>query len=446
MSVPSETRGAALRALAARLNSEVVDAGRSLTSLGAGGNDLSERDRALLKAMLAGSLRWHHRLDWQLEQLLDKPLKRKDKHLAALLRIGLTQLEVLRIPDHASVSATVDATSELGLARARGLVNAVLRRYLRERNELDTRALSVDVARFSHPHWLIEAIRSDWPDAFESILEANNELPPLWIRVNRAMVDRDTYLASLDAAGIAATVSAVAPDAVLIAEPRPVSELPGFEQGLVSVQDAAAQHAVELMALAPGQRVLDACAAPGGKTAHMLERCTGLGELVALDRDRDRLERVRDNLERLHLDAQLVSGDATDPDSWFSGPLFDRILIDAPCSGTGVLRRHPDIKVLRRADDLSALTARQAAMLDALWPLLNKGGQLVYATCSVLKVENLEVVAAFVDRTPDADSAPFGSRRHFQLLPGETNTDGFYYACLSKTETNDKYKVSAVDP
>lgn len=446
MSDRTDAAGAALRAEAARCNARVVSGGSSLAALDTDAGDSSPRDRSLLKAMLAGSLRWHHRFQWLLGHLLDRPLKRRDEELAALIRIGLTQLEVLRVPDHAAVSATVAASGLLGLSHARGLVNAVLRRYLREREALAEAVAKHEVPRFSHPEWLIAALRQDWPEDYASILDANNVLPPLWLRVNRRRIGRDAYLESLGKAGIEASAGA-APlgDAVLVAEPCPVEALPGFGDGLVSVQDAAAQRAADLIGLRPGLRVLDACAAPGGKTAHMLERCDGLAELVALESDTQRLEQVRDNLRRLGLDATLVAGDAAAPEGWFYGRPFDRVLVDAPCSATGVIRRHPDIKVLRRPTDLKPLADRQRAMIGALWPLLAPGGLMLYVTCSVLKRENLDVVEAFVEQTEDARIAPFGTGSHFQLLPGETNADGFYYACVSKGRGNDKYKVSAGD-
>jgi 16S rRNA (cytosine967-C5)-methyltransferase len=326
----------------------------------------------------------------------------------------------------------VAACGILGLERARGLVNAVLRRYLRERADLERQCESDEVARFSHPAWLIDSIRQDWPAEFESILTANNQRPPFWLRVNRHRNSLAEYLERLRQAGIGAATDSAFPDAVLLDEPRSVSEVPGFDEGLVSVQDAAAQRAADLMQLEPGQRVLDACAAPGGKTAHMLERCQNLGGLVALDSAASRLDLIRQNLRRLGLAAELVTGDAREPGTWFDGRRFDRVLVDAPCSATGVIRRHPDIKLLRRAEDLGPLTATQSTMLDALWPLVEPGGLLVYATCSVLRAENLEVVASFADRVGDAVLAPFGSEAHFQLLPGQANTDGFYYACVTK--------------
>lgn len=423
-----------MRAEAARQNARVVSGGSSLAAISRDAAGFDQRDRSLIRAIVVGSLRWHHRFEWLLGRLLDRSLKRQDAELAALLRIGLTQLETLRIPDHAAVSATVAATTELGLGHARRLVNAVLRRYLRERDALNAEANADEVARFSHPAWLIGALKRDWPDDFETILDANNALPPLWLRVNRRRIGRDAYLSLLTEAGIEAEAAAELADAILVAEPRPVEELPAFAEGLVSVQDAAAQMAADLLRLAPGQRVLDACAAPGGKTAHMLERCETLAGVTALERDPDRLEQVRENLTRLRLDAELVCGDATEPAAWFDGTPFDRILVDAPCSATGVIRRHPDIKVLRRADDIEDLAVSQRQMLAALWPVLAPGGLMLYVTCSVLEAENTAVTQAFVGQHPDAMLAPFGTASHFQVLPGETNADGFYYACLTKGE------------
>lgn len=428
-----------MRALAARLNARVVAQGQSLAAVdGETLEELPARDRPLLKALLMASLRWHHRLDWQLKQLLDRPLKHQDAELGSLLRIGLAQLQELRIPDHAAVSATVSATGLLGLDRARGLVNAVLRRFLRERAALERRAEGEPVARYSHPAWLIRALERDWPERWREILAAGNALPPLWLRVNRRRIERPAYLDLLREQGRAATVDTVAPDALLLAEPCPVDELPGFAAGLVSVQDVAAQRAADLLDLVPGCRVLDACAAPGGKTAHMLERCPTLREVVAVDDDAGRLEPLTANLSRLGLAAAVVMGDAAAPNAWWDGQPFDRILIDAPCSATGVIRRHPDIKLLRRADDLPGLAAGQRRLIEALWPLLAPGGRLVYATCSVLRAENLEVTAGFVEASGDADLAPWGGAEHFQLLPGEANGDGFYYACLKKRANRDQ--------
>lgn len=432
MSRPELKPGRSVRALAARLNARIVSAGASLDAVLPEGAGLPRRDAALLRALLSGSLRWHHRLQWQAGRLLDRPLKPRETVLAALLRVGLFQLQGMRIPDHAAVSATVEAAEGLGLGRARGLVNAVLRRYLREREALDREMAGNEPARTSHPQWLIDAIRADWPADWQHVLEANNSAPPMWLRVNRRELLPARYLEHLAAQGMAATVTERAPDAVLLSEPCPVERLPGFGQGHVSVQDAAAQLAAGLMRLARGQRVLDACAAPGGKTAHMLETCPDLAELVALDSDAGRLERVAENLDRLGLAARLVHADARRIGDWWDGEPFDRILLDAPCSGTGVIRRHPDIKILRRPEDVESLSAIQAELLAGLWPLLKPGGLLVYATCSVLARENSEATARFIASTDEAVCPAFGGAGHFQVLPGEANMDGFYYACLRK--------------
>ncbi|HEX6997516.1 MAG TPA: 16S rRNA (cytosine(967)-C(5))-methyltransferase RsmB [Gammaproteobacteria bacterium] len=420
--------GAAVRAGAAAILARVLRGRTTPEAAFAAETRFGERDAALLKALVLGALRWHHRLDWQLGQLLDRPLERDQEALAALLRSGLHQLQASRIPEHAAVSATVDAAGLLGLGRAKGLVNAVLRRFLRERAALDARMRDVPAALHSHPDWLIAALARDWPDEWRAVLDANNAAPPLWLRVNARKLDRDRYVAE-HAAGLELEPSREAPQAVRLLEPLPAERIPGFAAGLVSVQDAAAQLAAPLLDARPGQRVLDACAAPGGKACHVLETCPDLGELWALDVDAARLERVRDNLGRLGLTARLVRGDATEPAEWWDGRPFERILLDAPCSGTGVIRRHPDIKVLRTPRDVERATALQDRLLDALWPLLAPGGRLLYATCSALACENDARVAAFLARTPDA---VLGASRN--VRPGQANMDGFYYACLDKQD------------
>ena len=420
--------GAAVRAAAATVLARVLRGATTPEAAFAAEARFGERDTALLKALVLGALRWHHRLDWQLGQLLDRPLKRGHEELAALVRCGLHQLQASRVPDHAAVSATVDAAGLLGLEHAKGLVNAVLRRFQRERAALEERMRGVPSALYSHPDWLIAALERDWPDEWRAVLHANNAEPPLWLRVNARRVDRDRYVAE-HAGGLEVEVSPEAPQAVRLVEPLPVERIPGFAAGLVSVQDAAAQLAAPLLDARPGQRVLDACAAPGGKACHVLETCPELGELWALDVDAARLERVRDNLGRLGLEARVVHGDATTPAEWWDGRPFERILLDAPCSGTGVVRRHPDIKVLRTPRDVERAAALQDRLLDALWPLLAPGGRLLYVTCSALSCENEERVAAFLARTPDA---ALGATR--KLRPGQANKDGFYYACLDKQD------------
>ncbi len=434
MSAERGASGARVRAVAAKLNAQIVRDGQTLDSALAEPAGLPERDLPLLRALLYGSIRWHHRLAWQLDRLLTRRLGRgrRDTELAALIRLGLFQLQRLRVPDHAAVSATVDAAALIGAGRGRGLVNAVLRRFRREERQLDLAMADAPEALWSHPRWLIDAIANDWQESAESILNANNARPPMWLRVNTLRVSVDDYAATLAESGIATQRHEAVPAALLLEEAVPAASLPGYAEGRVWVQDAAAQLAAKFLDLQPGQRVLDACAAPGGKTAHMLEACPELAEVVALDRAEDRLGIAADNLARLGHSATLHACDAADTEAWWDGRPFDRILVDAPCSAIGVVRRHPDIKVLRRESDLDAVGRLQARLLERLWPLLRSGGRLVYATCTVLKRENHARVERFLQATPDAALAGGSSRGHRQLLPGEANMDGFYYACLNK--------------
>jgi 16S rRNA (cytosine967-C5)-methyltransferase len=421
--------GATVRAVAARLVARVLDERVAVDEL-LPADGIAPRDQPLLAALVLGSLRWHHRLEWQAQRLLARPLPRGRSALAALLRVGLLQLQELRIPPHAAVSATVDAAALLGASKAGGLVNAVLRRFQRERPALELAAQEVEEARFAHPRWLIDAIRADHPAVWEAILAVNNAAPPMWLRVNLSRTTRAAYLERLAAAGFEATAGTEVATAVRLMQPLGVDGLPGFAAGDVSVQDLSAQRAAILLDAAPGQRVLDACAAPGGKTAHILEATGGHCEVWAVDRDAARLDRVHENLSRLGLVANVVTGDATTPDAWWDGKPFERILIDAPCSATGVIRRHPDIKVLRRAADVDRAVRLQARLLRALWPLLAPGGRLVYATCSILKRENGAQVADFL--AAQADAEPDEGVASLQLLPDEAGGDGFHYACLRK--------------
>lgn len=397
----------------------------------------AERDASLLRSLAYGACRWHHRLEWLSAHLLDRPAAALGAELAALIRIGLLQLSSMRIPDHAAVSATVDAARAVGAPRAKGLVNAVLRRYLRERESLERAMTDVPQALYSHPDWMIDTIRDEHPARWQDVLDANNAPPPMWLRVNARRDSRERYVERLAAAGIAVAETerdAWPRDAILLAEPVPMARLPGYADGDVSVQDAGAQGAAERLKLAPGLRVLDACAAPGGKAAHALERCPALRELVAVDRDPERLDTARRTLARLGLDATFVQGDAASPADWWDGQRFDRVLIDAPCSALGVIRRHPDIKMLRAAEDIDRAAALQSSLLDALWPLLEPGGRLVYATCTLVRRENGEQIERFLARTPDATLADDFPPE--QILPGEANRDGFYYACIDKQQAS----------
>jgi 16S rRNA (cytosine967-C5)-methyltransferase len=425
-----------LRAAAARVVARVLDGASASAVLPTALAACAPAERALFNELVLGTLRFAPRHERVLSQLMDKPLGKRGIQAHAALLVGVHQLLELSIPEHAAVAETVEAQKRLGATWATGLTNAVLRRLARERDHISAALADDPEHRYAHPRWYIDAVMRDWPDDFEAILTAGNARAPLTLRVNRRHTTREAYLATLAAAGIAAQPHASAPDAVVLEAGLDPRTLPGFADGSCSVQDAAAQLAVELMDLEPGLRVLDACAAPGGKTAHILEREPGLAALVALDADASRLDRVAENLLRLGLSASLKAGDAGAPEAWWDGKPFDRILLDAPCSATGVIRRHPDIKLLRRPTDIDALAATQSRLLDALWPLLAPGGRLVYATCSVLEREGARQVARFLLRTPDAVAlpvaVPWGRPRGVgrQILPGEAAMDGFFYASL----------------
>lgn len=434
MCLLSAESGAELRALAARINARVIRDGLALENAFAKSPQPAPRDLGLLRSLSYGVLRWHHRVQWQAAELLSRPLKARDAELAALLRLGLFQLQWLRIPAHAVVSATVAAAQLLGAGRAKGLVNAVLRRFLRERGELDRRMADVAGALASHPGWLLDAIKSDWPENWQEIVAANNQTPPMWLRVNRRRIERSEYLKMLAASGIATESASLTDCAILLVEPQAMSTLPGFDDGLVSIQDAAAQLAPGYLQLEPGLRVLDACAAPGGKSAHILESCPEIAELVALDRDAERLATVREAFDRLGHRGTVIQGDAAEPSGWWDGRPFERILLDAPCSALGVIRRHPDIKVLRRPEDVERNSAVQQQLLLALWPLLSPGGKMLYVTCTISARENEGRVSGFVEEISDAEPAGPGPGLGRQILPGEANMDGFYYACLKKKE------------
>jgi len=433
---------AVVRAAAARIVAETVDHGRSLDELLAADTEEGSA-RGLKRSLCYGTLRWHGRLLAVLQALAERPPERLQPQLRALLEIGLYQLASGEVAEHAAVSETVSAVRALGLPKAAGFVNALLRRFQREKEAI-LHAVDRDLAlRTAHPRWFVAALKRQRADALEEVLEANNRHPPMWLRVNRLRTTLEEASTALEAAGLKVTRHPFAPDALRVEPPVDIRALPGFAEGRVSVQDAAAQLAAELLAPEPGERVLDACAAPGGKTCHLLERAAGRLDLTALDVSESRLRRVRENLERLGLQARLVSGDAGEPGRWWDGRPFDRILLDVPCSGTGVIRRHPDIKVLRRARDIPALARRQRDLLEAAWGLLRPDGLLLYTSCSVLEEENQRVVEGFLARHPDAldctprltagwPARPTGTGPGYPILPGEADMDGFYFACLRK--------------
>ena len=429
------------RACAAGVLVRVIVDGRSLSDvLPPAVQQLADpRQRALLQELSYGTLRWYYRLDALLQRLLQKPLKQRDADVRCVLLAGLYQLDQLAMPQRVAVNETVQATRALKKQWASGLVNAVLRNYQRQAAELDEAVAAEDVAGYAHPAWLIERLRSDWPGDWERMLLANNGRPPFSLRVNRLRMTRNEYMEMLTDQSLEAVLLQHAAAGVRLNRPVPVESLPGFAAGCVSVQDGAAQLAAGLLDLHPGQQVLDACAAPGGKTAHILESEPGLAVLTAVDIDAHRLTRIGENLARLSLRANLVQGDAGEPSAWWDGQRFDRILLDVPCSATGVIRRHPDIKLLRKPDDITKLVSEQARLLQALWPLLSSGGMLLYCTCSILADENSGQIARFLETQADAAVLPIDAvwgrecRYGRQVFPGEDEMDGFYFACLTRS-------------
>nr|WP_086937737.1 16S rRNA (cytosine(967)-C(5))-methyltransferase RsmB [Thaumasiovibrio occultus] len=430
-----------VRAAAANVIYQVVDQGQSLTAvLPKAQQEVAPRDQALLQEICYGVLRWLPRLESVSRALMDKPLKGKQRVFHHLILVGIYQLSMMRIPPHAAVGETVNATKALKKPQLRGLVNAVLRNYQRQKAELDQQAQSHDAGRFGHPSWLVKLLKEAYPTQWEAIMDANNTKAPMWLRVNRTHHSRDSYRALLDEAGIETETHPLAADALRLLSPRDVTTLPGFADGWVSVQDAAAQLSIDFLAPQDGELILDCCAAPGGKTAHILERVPS-AQVVAVDADAKRLERVGENLTRLNIHAEVKCGDARYPEQWWQGGQFDRILLDAPCSATGVIRRHPDIKWLRRADDITALAELQSEIIDAMWQQLKPGGRMVYATCSVTPQENRQQVLAFLARTSDAqliDSSVLSvdngttDQPGYQIMPGDEQMDGFFYAAIEK--------------
>ena len=434
--------GAWTRAVAAEVVDDVVSGGRSLdAAIVARESRLPPGERPLMRLLAFGALRNHWRLQEWIGRLVSRPFRKRDSVINALLAVGLYQLTDTRVPDHAAVSLTVDAARALRKPKLAGVMNACMRRFQRE--DLAAQEPADEPARWNHPQWLIDRLRDDWPDDHEAILQANNQRAPMWLRANASRLSAADYRNRLRNAGIGAETTDAVPDAVCLEAPHAVDELPGFAQGDVSVQDAAAQIAARWLMESEPRRVLDACAAPGGKSGHLAELGGADFDLTAIDADETRLARVRENHDRLGLDATIRAGDASKPREWWDGRPFDAILLDAPCSATGVIRRHPDIKLLRRADDIDELQALQATILGALWGLLAPGGRLLYVTCSVLAAENDNVVNSFLETRDDAAEdtvLPNYNKRDlmrrkafgYQVLPGTADMDGFYYACLVK--------------
>ncbi|GAA0701385.1 16S rRNA (cytosine(967)-C(5))-methyltransferase RsmB [Marinobacterium maritimum] len=397
------------------------------------------QDRALLQQLCYGSMRELFRLQAVAGKLLKKPFKPQDMDLQALLLVGLWQLRSSRIPAHAALHETVEATQTLNKAWAKKLFNAVLRRYQRERDALEQALADDPCFTWNHPQWFIDKLSHNWPDHWQAILSANDQQAPLTLRANERQQSRDQALAQLADAGIEAEPCRFSKAGLTLAEPMDVAAIPGFTAGQLSVQDEAAQLAAELLAATPGERILDACAAPGGKLCHLLEATPRLQEVLAIELEPARAQRIADNLQRLglELECRVLTADASSQD-WWDGTAFDRILVDAPCSGTGVIRRHPDIKWLRRGDEIAALAQVQLNILTNLWQMLKPGGRLVYATCSIFSQENERIIERFLRQHDDARHQPieaeWGEARPFgrQLFPQVKGHDGFYYAVLDK--------------
>ncbi|MBN0976322.1 16S rRNA (cytosine(967)-C(5))-methyltransferase RsmB [Pseudomonas hygromyciniae] len=427
-------RLAAAKALAAVLNGKA-----SLnSSLPVQLDKVEDRDRGFTQDLAFGTARWQPRLSALAAKLLQKPFKAADADVEALLLVGLYQLLYSRVPAHAAIGETVGCADKLKKPWAKALLNAVLRRAQRESEALLAELEHDPVVRTAHPRWLQKSLKAFWPQQWEAICAANNAHPPMILRVNRRHNSRDAYLTLLADAGINASACVYSQDGIVLETAGDVRSLPGFAEGWISVQDEAAQLAADLLDLAPGQRVLDACCAPGGKTCHIMEVQPNLAGVVAVDLEAKRLVRVRENLARLGLDAELIAADGRDTATWWDGKPFQRILLDAPCSATGVIRRHPDIKLTRQPDDIAALAVLQGELLDALWPTLEVGGILLYATCSTLPTENTEVIQAFLARTSGARELDIATAAGIkqphgrQLLAQEGGHDGFYYAKLIK--------------
>ena len=434
--------GAAALADAARAVSSVAFDGRSTEDALRAYEESSQR--AAIRAIALGSLRWYLRLAPAIDGLLSRP-QGVASEIRALLVVSAHQIEYSRNAPEATAHAAVDATRILGQGRASGLVNAVLRRFVAERASLLSRVDRKLAGRTAHPQWLVKLLEQAWPESVDSILEANNEHPPLVLRVDLTRKSRAAYIEELVAADIAGSPVDWAPAAVRLDRPIAVTLLPGFLEGTVSVQDAGAQLAAKLLDAQPRMRVMDACAAPGGKTGHLLEHTPDLADLVAIDVDAGRVARIQENLQRLGRQALVQVADVRDPATFWDGRPFDRILVDAPCSSTGVIRRHPDIKLLRRATDIPSFVAVQDQILRSAFSMLASGGRLVYCTCSLVPAENEEVVerllaiepSARVAAMPPATALAPGARDKrigIQLIPGsQAGSDGFFYACLGKT-------------
>jgi len=429
-----------IRAFAAKCTYAVIDQGRSL------GDELPKqiakidiKDKGLLQEICYGVLRYLPELENEVQQLIQKPLKGKQRVFHFLMLVGIYQLKYMRIPDHAAVSETVEAANTLKNRHLGGLVNGVLRNYQRKvekQTAEDIQPELSDPVKYNHPGWFIKKIKAAYPEQWQNILVANQDRPPMWLRVNQQHNSPENYVNLLNDADVSIEYIDPKSQAIKLSQAVGVDKLPGFALGHASIQDGAAQQAAILLGCEDNDNVLDCCAAPGGKTCHVLEKTSDIASMTAIDIDENRLVRVNENLERLKLTAKVITGDATQQD-WWDGTLYDKILLDVPCSATGVIRRHPDIKWLRKANDIEKLAQLQAQILKNIWSLLKPGGTLLYATCSVLPEENSTQVKRFIENNNDVELIPItenSSDIGWQILPNEHSMDGFYYAKLVKKE------------
>lgn len=429
------------RFIALKICLTVIEKGRSLSqALPEGLAQFSDRrERNFTQNLVLGTLRWQVRLEAIRDHLVKKKLKAKDEDINQLILLGLYQILYMNTSEHAAVSETVAILPKLKKPWAKGLVNGILRNFLRDKEVICAQVDLKPAYRYAHPQWMVRELRKAYPNDWETVLAANNEIAPLTLRVNTMQQTREAFLDKLAGVEVKAAIHPAAPQGVLLQQSVDIASLPTYEEGGFSVQDPAAQQAANLLMPLPGERILDACAAPGGKTTHLLELSNNQARVFALEKEPERLERLSENLYRLELEAEYQAGDASLPESWWDGELFDKILLDAPCSATGIIRRHPDIKWHRTEEDIEELVVIQAAILKALWPLLKPGGKLLYATCSILPHENTRQMQSFLTEEPtakeikiEADWGESSDTPGRQILPGSNGMDGFFYCLLEK--------------
>jgi 16S rRNA (cytosine967-C5)-methyltransferase len=429
------------RFIALKICLAVIDGGRSLNqALPEGLAQFSDRrERNFTQNLVLGTLRWQYRLEAIRSHLLKKKLKAKDEDVNQLILLGLYQILYMETPEHAAVSETVALVPKLKKPWAKALMNGVLRTFLRDKEAICAEVDLKPAFRYAHPQWMVKELRKAYPNEWEKVLAANNEIASLTLRVNTIQQTREALLLKLSEADIAAEIHPIAPQGIVLLQGVDITSLPTYEEGGFSVQDPAAQQAANILDPQPGERILDACAAPGGKTTHLLELSNNEAKVFALEKEPERLDRLAENLHRLELEAEYQAGDASLPETWWDGQLFDKILLDAPCSATGIIRRHPDIKWHRTEEDIEEVASLQAEILKALWPLLKPGGKLLYATCSILPQENTLQMQHFLAEESTAKEIPieaaWGQESDTpgrQILPGTFGMDGFFYCLLEK--------------